>query len=49
VDRPNEDPLIIRLAEFLDANMLASQGLTSEYEKQFYEFARKVAINARPS
>jgi hypothetical protein len=45
LDRLN-DPLIIELTSFLDANNV--QWMTPEYEKQFDEFVRRVEMKSRP-
>jgi hypothetical protein len=48
LDRLNDDPLIVELAAFLDANKLTGQWQTAEYEKVFDAFCHKVAMKSRP-
>jgi hypothetical protein len=48
LDRLNDEPLLIELAGFLDANILTAQWQTDAYEKAFDGFVHKVAFKARP-
>jgi len=48
LDRLNDDPLIVEVAEFLDGNVLTKQWQTVEYEKSFDRFVHKVALKSRP-
>jgi len=48
LDRLNDDPLVVAIAEFLDNNILATQWQTPQFEKEFDAFVHKVAFKARP-
>jgi hypothetical protein len=48
LDRLNDDPLIVAIADFLDRNILTAQWQTSEYETRFDAFVHSVAMKSRP-
>jgi hypothetical protein len=48
LDRLNDDPLVVEVAEFLDENISTTQWQTAEYEKAFDAFVHKVAFKSRP-
>ena len=48
LDRLNDDPVIVKLAEFLDANVLTAQWQTAAYQKDFDTFVHDVAMKSRP-
>jgi hypothetical protein len=48
LDRLNDDPLILKLAAFLDDNKQMEQWQTDEYDKKFDAFAQSVAMKSRP-
>lgn len=49
LDRLNDDPLIVELAAFLEANIATAQWQTPQYQTEFDSFAHKVAMKSRPS
>jgi hypothetical protein len=48
LDRLNDDPLIIELANFLDDNKLTAQWQADEYAQKFDKFVYSVAMKSRP-
>ncbi len=48
LDRLNDDPLIVELANFLDENKLTAQWQADEYAPKFDAFVHGVAIKSRP-
>jgi hypothetical protein len=48
LDRLNDDPLIIALAEFLDQNKLTAQWQAESFAVAFDDFVHKVALKSRP-
>lgn len=48
LDRLNDDPLIVKLAEFLDVNQLAAQWQSDDYQRDFDAFVHDVAMKSRP-
>jgi hypothetical protein len=48
LDRLNDEPLIVELAGFLDANVLTAKWQTEAFQKAFDGFVHKVAFKARP-
>lgn len=48
LNRLNDEPLTMELADFLDENGLTAQWQTQEFEKAFDAFAHKVAMRSRP-
>jgi hypothetical protein len=48
LNRVNLDELVMKLADFLDANFLTSEWQKPEYVPAFDELAHKVALRARP-
>jgi hypothetical protein len=49
LDRLNDDELILKLAEFLDANVLTAQWQSTAYAPAFDDFVHKVALKSRPA
>jgi hypothetical protein len=49
LDRLNDDPLIIALAEFLDQNKLTAQWQAESFAVAFDAFVHKVGFKARPT
>jgi hypothetical protein len=48
LDRLNDDPVIVNLAEFLDANILTAQWQTEKFQQDFDAFVHDVALKSRP-
>jgi hypothetical protein len=48
LDRLNDDPLLVQISEFLNANLLSKDWQTERFENQFDEFVHQVALKARP-
>jgi hypothetical protein len=48
LDRLNDDPLLIQISEFLNANLLTKDWQTERFERQFDAFVHQVAFKARP-
>ena len=49
LDRLNDDPLLVQISEFLNANLLSKDWQTERFEKQFDAFVHQVALKARPN
>jgi hypothetical protein len=49
LDRLNDDPLLKQISEFLNANLLAKDWQTPQFEKQFDAFVHQVAFKSRPT
>ena len=48
LDRLNNDPLIVELANFLDENKLTAQWQADDYTLEFDKFVHGVAMKSRP-
>lgn len=48
LDRLNDDPLLVQISGFLNANLLSKDWQTERFENQFDEFVHQVALKARP-
>ena len=48
LDRLNDDPLLVQISEFINANLLTRDWQTDRYEKAFDDFVHQVAFKARP-
>jgi hypothetical protein len=48
LDRLNDDPLIIEIAAFLDANVATAAWQTDQYQTDFDALVHKVAFKSRP-
>lgn len=48
LDRLNDDPLLEKISEFLNANLLTKDWQTPQYQTEFDKFAKQVALKARP-
>lgn len=48
LDRLNDDPLIVELANFLDENKLTAQWQADDYAPKFDKFVHSVAMKSRP-
>lgn len=48
LDRLNDDPLLVQISEFLNANILAKDWQTEYFLKQYDAFVCQVALKARP-
>jgi hypothetical protein len=49
LDRLNDDPLLIQISDFLEANILTKDWQKAEYETAFDVFAHQVAKKSRPT
>lgn len=48
LDRLNDDPLLLQISEFMNANLLTRDWETDEFEKAFDGFVQQVAFKSRP-
>lgn len=48
LDRLNDDPLLVQISEFMNANLLTRDWQTEQYEKAFDAFVHQVAFKSRP-
>jgi hypothetical protein len=48
LDRLNDDPLLVEISEFMNAHLLSKDWQTKTFEEQFDNFAKQVALKARP-
>jgi len=48
LDRLNDDPLVVEIGNFLDANKATTDWQTAKYETDFDAFAKRVAAKSRP-
>jgi hypothetical protein len=48
LDRLNDDPLLLKISEFMNSHLLSNEWQTKAFEDQFDAFTKEVALKARP-